>query len=287
MESHVDKSILVALAHPDDESFGMGGTLAYYASQGVDVYLICATNGDVGTVSPEFLNGYDSIAELRQAELSCAAQHLGLKEVFLLNYRDSGMAGMPDNEHPDCLAAAPLDEVAEKIAHCIRKLRPDVVITFDPVGGYHHPDHIAIHEATVKAYEAANKADQYPDAGPPFQPQALYYHVFPRRFLRLAVRVLRLLGRDPSRFGRNQDIDLEILAGDQDYPRHVEVDYREVAAQQKQATKCHASQLDFGPSSFGSILFNAFRSLAPSKDGFMLADPPAPEDFQATDLFSH
>ncbi|KAA3645070.1 MAG: GlcNAc-PI de-N-acetylase [Chloroflexi bacterium] len=285
MASKKNKSILVSLAHPDDESFGMGGTLAYYASQGVDVYLICATNGDVGTVSPEFMNGYDTIAELRQAELSCAAQHLGLKDVILLNYRDSGMAGTPDNEHPDCLVAAPLDEVAEKVTHYIRKLQPDVVITFDPVGGYHHPDHIAIYEATQKAYEAANDPDKYPEAGAPFQPQALYYHVFPRRFLRLVVRVLKLLGRDPSKFGRNEDIDLEMLAGDEDYPRHVEVDFKPVADKQKQAAQCHASQLDMGPPSLTGRIFNAFRSLAPSKDSFMRAYPPTADDFHATDLF--
>lgn len=285
MESKNNKTILVSLAHPDDESFGMGGTLAYYAAQGVDVYLICATNGDVGTVSPEFMEGYDSIADLRKHELNCAAEHLGLKEVILLNYRDSGMAGSPDNDHPDSLVAAPLDEVTEKVTGYIRKLQPDVVITFDPVGGYHHPDHIKIYEATLKAYEAANDASQYPEAGSPFQPQALYYHVFPRRFLRLAVRVLKLVGRDPSKFGRNQDIDLEILAGDEDYPRHVEVEYTKYFEQQKQAAQCHASQLDMGPPTLGSRIFKSFRNLAPSKDSFMRAYPPAADDFRATDLF--
>jgi hypothetical protein len=76
------KIILAALAHPDDESFGMGGTLALYAGQGHDVYLICATRGEAGTVAPQHLTGFDSIAELRESELRCAAQQLGLKKSF-------------------------------------------------------------------------------------------------------------------------------------------------------------------------------------------------------------
>jgi len=75
-------TILSVLAHPDDESFGMGGTLALYARKGYDVYLVCATRGEVGTVDDEYMKGFSSIANLRESELRCAAQHLGLKNVF-------------------------------------------------------------------------------------------------------------------------------------------------------------------------------------------------------------
>ena len=88
-------TLLSVLAHPDDESFGMGGTLALYAQKGWDVYLVCATRGEVGTVDPHHLEGFSSIAELREGELRCAAQHLGLKDVFFLDYHDSGMPGSP------------------------------------------------------------------------------------------------------------------------------------------------------------------------------------------------
>jgi LmbE family N-acetylglucosaminyl deacetylase len=77
-----NKTILSVLAHPDDESFGMGGTLALYAQKGCDVYLVCATRGEVGDVDPEHMKGFSSIAELREGELRCAAGHLGLKGVF-------------------------------------------------------------------------------------------------------------------------------------------------------------------------------------------------------------
>ena len=86
------KTILAVLAHPDDEFFGMGGTLALYAARGVKVYLVCATCGEVGTVDPEHMAGFNTIAELRESELRCAARHLGLTEVFFLDYRELGDA---------------------------------------------------------------------------------------------------------------------------------------------------------------------------------------------------
>src|SRR4030066_2400052 len=95
------KTILAVLAHPDDESFGLGGTLALYARKGCDVYLACATRGEVGMVDEEHMKGYCSKGDLREAELRCAAQYLGLKSGYFLGYRDSGMPGTEDNRHPD------------------------------------------------------------------------------------------------------------------------------------------------------------------------------------------
>lgn len=276
------KTILAVLAHPDDESFGMGGTLAFYASQGVDVHLVCATKGEVGEVPPEFMEGFGSVAERREAELRCAAGVLGLASVIFLGYRDSGMPGSPDNEHPQALVAAPQEEVAAKIIQHIRKLRPQVVLTFDPVGGYHHPDHIAIHQATLRAFHAAGDAEQAPDGMPAYQPEKLYYHIFPRGLIRIAVRVARLVGKDASKFGRNQDIDLQLLADDPDYPAHARINYRSVANKKQQAGECHASQLDMGRSNRLIGWFLRFRS---STDHFMRAYPPAPSGMRVRNLF--
>src|SRR5512139_2116978 len=124
------KTLLVVFAHPDDESFGMGGTLAYYAKQGAAVHLICATRGEVGTVDPKLLEGFDSIADLRESELRCAASTLGLTSVHFLDYRDSGMPGSIDNQHPQALINQPIDVVAGRIAGLIRQLKPQVVVTF-------------------------------------------------------------------------------------------------------------------------------------------------------------
>ncbi|MBP9675674.1 MAG: PIG-L family deacetylase, partial [Anaerolineaceae bacterium] len=149
------KVLLAVLAHPDDETFGTGGSLAHYAKQGVEVHLVCATRGEVGEVDSELMGEFKSIGELRENELRCAAGYLGLAGVHFLGYRDSGMAGSPDNHHPQALAAADIDKVMADVVHYIRLLKPQVVITFDPIGGYMHPDHIAIHKATDKAFYAA------------------------------------------------------------------------------------------------------------------------------------
>ena len=109
------KRLLISFAHPDDESFGIGPLLARYAADGVEMTLICATNGDAGTVEPDHLNGYSSVASLRLAELECASQVLGFKDVITFGYRDSGMMGTPDNQHPDSLWQAPIDRLTGRL----------------------------------------------------------------------------------------------------------------------------------------------------------------------------
>jgi hypothetical protein len=91
------------------------------------------------------MKGYNDTAEMRTDELMRAAKILGLKEVFFLGYRDSGMPGSEDNKHPNAQVAHPIDEVAGRVVKYIRELKPQVVLTFDPIGGYKHPDHIHIH----------------------------------------------------------------------------------------------------------------------------------------------
>jgi LmbE family N-acetylglucosaminyl deacetylase len=206
------KTLLAVLAHPDDESFGLGGTLALYAQRGYDVYYVCATRGEAGSVDEKHLRGFKDTAEMRTAELECAASHLGIKSVFFLGYRDSGMPGMDANQHPDAQVNHSIDEVAGRVVKYIRELKPEVVLTFDPIGGYKHPDHIHIHNATKLAFEKANDASFHPESGSPFKPLALYYQVFPRWFLKAATRFMPLFGRDPRKFGRNGDINLEELA---------------------------------------------------------------------------
>src|SRR3990170_63676 len=234
-------TLLAVLAHPDDESFGMGGTLALYARRGVAVHLVCATRGEVGEVEPQHMNGYRSIGDLRVDELRCAAGKLGLSCVHFLDYRDSGMAGSPENQHPRALVAAPLDEVAARVTAIIRRLRPQVVITFDPIGGYRHPDHIAIHQATVQAFSMAGDPGRDINGLPPYSPKKLYYSTFSRRFLRGVVRLLPLLGQDLHHFGRNRDIDLASLV-ESNFPIHATISIRQVLRLKEQASACHASQ---------------------------------------------
>jgi LmbE family N-acetylglucosaminyl deacetylase len=275
--------ILSVLAHPDDESFGMGGTLALYAKRGADVYLICATRGEVGTVDPEHMKGFSSIAEMREGELRCAADHLGLKDVFFLDYRDSGMPGSPDNQHPDAQVAHSVDEVASKVVKYIRELKPDVVLTFDPIGGYRHPDHIQIHNATVLAFEKAGDASFHPEAGAPFQPGSLYFHTFPKGLLKLAVRLMPLFGQDPTKFGRNHDVNMKSLA-EVDFPIHARVNIRSVAAIKAAAGACHASQ---GGAGMSQGLMGVFTRIFGETELYMQAYPPvSPGAKVKTDLLN-
>lgn len=280
MMDDINRRILSVLAHPDDESFGMGGTLALYAEQGVEVYLVCATRGEAGEVGPEYLQNYESIGELREAELRCAAGHLGLTSVHFLDYRDSGMTGSAANNHPEALVQADMEEVASKIVHYIRKIKPQVVLTFDPIGGYRHPDHIAIHEATVKAFHYAGDPD-YPSDLPPYQPDKLFYHTISKRFIRLAVRLIRLFGKDPSRWGENQDIDLTTLAIE-DYPVNALINYKEVEPRKDAASFCHASQ---GGAGLAKGPLRWITRLVGGKDQFMRAFPPPQPGERESDLF--
>lgn len=275
--------LLAVLAHPDDETFGTGGTLALYARSGAQVHLVCATHGEVGEMDPKYMRGYNSIAERREAELRCAAEKLGLTGVYFLNYRDSGMPGSPDNTHPDALTFQPQDKVAADVVHYIRLLKPQVVITFDPIGGYRHPDHIAIHKATVQAFHDAARPGPGPDGLGPFQPSKLYFQTIPRAFLRLVVKILPLFGKNPRQFGTNKDIDLVSIA-EVDFPIHAEIDFGPVAQIRDEASACHASQ--GGGSPTGGGLMSRLRWWLVAKEQYMLAYPaPRPGQKRVKDLF--
>jgi N-acetyl-1-D-myo-inositol-2-amino-2-deoxy-alpha-D-glucopyranoside deacetylase len=256
------QALLAVLAHPDDESFGMGGTLAYYASRGVEVHLICATRGEVGEVAPEMLEGYRSIADLRESELRCAAGILGLAGVHFLDYRDSGMTGSSDNHHPQALAAQPLDEVVQKISGYIHQLEPQVILTFDPIGGYLHPDHVAIQRATVSAFEQSVNGGG--------SPAKLFFFTFPKRLMRVAVKLMPLFGKDPHTFGSNGDIDATKIV-EVDYPIHARIDVRSVIDRKEKAGACHASQ--GGGQNRGGLLSFVMRRFN-GTESFMQAYPP-------------
>lgn len=148
--------LMAVLAHPDDESLGVGGTLAKYAAEGVEVFLLTATRGDSGRYrgyrpGDERHPGPSALASVRETELRAAASVLGVREVTLLDYRD---------QHLD--RADPGEAVAGIVGH-LRRVRPDVVVTFGPDGAYGHPDHVAISQFTTAAIVAAADAAFLPD----------------------------------------------------------------------------------------------------------------------------
>ena len=272
------RTLLAVFAHPDDESFGPGGTLARYAAQGVNVHLICATGGEAGMVDKaSLLASGSNPADVRLAELRCAAGQLGLSGVHLLGYRDSGMAGSPDNDHPDCLAQADPHQVAARVTGYIRELRPQVVITFDPMGGYKHPDHIAMHRAAVAAFHAAGDPAAYPgqlaEGLATHAPHKLYYTSIPRRALRWMVRIMPLLGRDPTALGQNGDINLVDIAA-VDYPITARIDVADYLEVKDAAAACHRSQGGHDRRLLGWLPRWLVRRIA-STEGFTRAYPEA------------
>ncbi len=181
-------SILTVFAHPDDEILGFGGSLAQYVSQGALVTLLCATRGEMGEISDPALATPENLAQVREGELRQSGEVLGVQEVLFLGYRDSGMAGTPDNDHPQCLHQANATEVVGRIVRAIREVRPKLVLTHDPSGGYGHPDHIAASVHTASAFNIAGDPTCYPEqlshGLEPWTPSKLYYSVFPRRVFR-------------------------------------------------------------------------------------------------------
>jgi len=138
--------LLAVLAHPDDESLGFGGTLAKYAAEGIETHLVTATRGEAGRFGAAG-RGRDpvEVGSVREAELRAAAAVLGVSEVSILGYPDGAVDKVP---HATAIAAI--------VAH-IRRIQPDIIVTFGPEGGYGHPDHIAVSQfATAAALCAAD-----------------------------------------------------------------------------------------------------------------------------------
>jgi len=277
------KTLFFVGAHPDDETFGIGGTLACYAAKGVKVYYLCGTRGEVGVADPEFMEGFETPGDMRWSELECASRELGLAGVFHLGYRDSGMPGSEDNNHPDALTSAPVEVVAGRVVKYIRELKPEVIITSDPIGGYRHPDHIAMHNAAVMAFRSAGDANAYPEAGEPYSPQKLYFVVMPRKLLRFFLRLLPLFGQDPRHMGRNRDIDMLSMTS-VDFPVHASIKLTKEALEARTtATACYRSQLRGAPRRRGILGF--IQRISGRNDLFMREYPKVNSRRREKDLF--
>lgn len=157
--------LMCILAHPDDETLGVASTITKYSEEGVQVYLVTATRGEGGwTGEKQDYPGPEALGKIREAELRCAAQILGIHQVDFLDYID----GRLDSADPS--------EVIGKIVNRLREIRPHVVITFPPDGSYGHPDHIAICQFTTAALVCAADSE-YKDSStmPPYRVPKLYY----------------------------------------------------------------------------------------------------------------
>ncbi|WP_420596845.1 PIG-L deacetylase family protein [Deinococcus sp.] len=218
-------TILAVFAHPDDEAFSVGGTLAHYAQKGVKVVLACATRGEAGKITDPSMTIAD-LGKHREAELKRATAALGLPDPVFLDYHDSGR--YERTRYDDSLALMNVNPFAAelKIRELIAEVKPDIMITFDPHGGYGHIDHLVIHRAAAAAFFSTGNVE---GGGP----QRLY-------FTALSVEAAEGL----SRMG--QDLDPNIY-GVSENTIAVKMDVSQQAERKKAALVAHGSQT--GPNS--------------------------------------
>lgn len=230
------RTLLAIFAHPDDEAFGIGGTLARYAHEGVRVVLICATRGESGKITDPSIPADVDKAALREQELQQACQALEIEAPIFLDYHDSGRHERTQYDNPRALMNVNEDEIAGVLLEHIATIKPQVMLSFDPHGIYGHIDHIKMHRAATAAFWAAGGVMQP-------APQRLFYTVMATRRMQQMTEAQYnsvLSELDPRRYGVSDD-SLAALLNVEAY-----------AAQKEAAIRAHRSQV--GPqSSFAEI----------------------------------
>jgi LmbE family N-acetylglucosaminyl deacetylase len=274
------QTLLAVFAHPDDEAFGTGGSLAHYAAQGTRVVLVCATRGEAGEIADDRLATPETLGAVRENELRCAARTLEISELIFLGYRDSGMAGTPENDDPRALANMPAEEVVPRLVGVMRRVRPDVVVTFEPGGGYGHPDHVAVHRHTVAAFHAAADAARYPEQGEAWEAARLFYAAIPRSFFVKLRERLEARGVDASELARFEQPGV----GWPDDQIHVTLDVADKIEAKWAALHCHRTQ--FGSDHlFRRLPENELKQMM-SVEHFALAWPSPEPGLRLADLFA-
>ena len=270
-------------AHPDDESSKGAGTVALLSDAGVRCVLVCCTGGEVGDILNPAMDTEENradIAAVRRKELHQAAEILGYAEVLWLGYRDSGMPGMPENEHPGCYANAPFEESVGRLVAIIRRERPQVVLTYPDIqDGYAHPDHLRVHDDTIAAVRIAADANQMSWAGPAWDVPKLYYSMWTRARAQATHDKLLELGLespfDSSWFNRPW----------QDFRVTTRVDVATVYDRKKAALLAHATQIDPASPFWFALPDDVAATVHPWEE-YTLVRSSAPVELPETDLFS-
>ena len=233
--------LLACFAHPDDEAFPVGGTLATYAAKGVQVRLICATLGEEGEIRQAGSATRETLPQVRLQELRGSCRSLGIEQPLVLGYRDSGMDGDSANDHPSAFVQADEEEVVAFIEEQMLSYRPQVVVTFGPDGLYGHPDHIAIYRHTTTAFHRARSSplfeQQTPNGNEPGCLSRLFYSVRPKGFRTMMTMKLREAGIDapmppPERL--DDGVERELIHLEMDVSEMIE---RKIASQQSHRTQ--------------------------------------------------
>lgn len=191
----MSRTVLGLFAHPDDETFGPGATLAMLAARGHAVHLLCATRGDAGTIGDSASHGRRALAALREQELRGACAALGLREPEILTLPDGGLSRLEE------------ETLLRPMVRSIRSVRPDLLISFHEDGISGHADHRTVTTRVGRAFELAGNADLWPDLGPPHAAARFWAYCVPEsQARRLTAR--RLFGVEDAKV----DADLDVAA---------------------------------------------------------------------------
>jgi LmbE family N-acetylglucosaminyl deacetylase len=274
-------SILAVYAHPDDEQ-GISGMLAKYARQGVNTGIICATRGEAGEIAPGTNATPATLGQVREGEMRCAAAKIGVRHLYMLDYRDSGMDGTPENADARCLHQANVLRVAEQVTRIVREQKPQVMITFDAWGGYGHPDHIQVHKAALMAFWMAADERSFPEqlknGLAPWAPAKLYFNVWPRSRFQSYVEYLRKQGEELPEWITSfaeRALPDEVIT--------TRIDVREFVDLKIESLLCHATQL--GPNTmFRRVPEHLWRDMLKTET-LMLAESRTGRASGETDVF--
>ena len=226
--------ILLVHAHPDDETINNGATMALYAARGAQVTLITCTRGEEGEVLIPELSHLassrdDGLGAHREIELTNAMRALGVRDHrFLGSFRDSGMMGMETNNRPDVFWQADLDTAAQLLVSVIEEIKPHILITYDEIGGYGHPDHIKAHLVAMRATELSE-----------WQIQKIYWNTIPKSVIAAGIAAMKEVGSD---FFGSDNVDEIPFAKDDSFVTTL-IDGNEFVDAKMDAMAAHSTQI--------------------------------------------
>ncbi|WP_029291761.1 mycothiol conjugate amidase Mca [Cellulomonas sp. HZM] len=279
--------LMAVHAHPDDESSKGAATTARYAAEGVEVLVVTCTDGARGDVLNERYGhlepGIEAMRAVRRVEMDAAAAALGVRQHWL-GFVDSGLPeGDPLPPLPEgCFGLVPLEEAAAPLVEVVREFRPHVMTTYDPSGGYPHPDHVMCHRVSVEAFEAAADPTRYPDRGEAWAPLKLYYnHGFSLVRMRAVHEAILEVGGE-SPFGDWIESRQAREIPEREVTTRIECS--EFFDRRDAALRAHATQID--PEGFFFAVPRAVEVERWPTEEYELAQSRVPTDLPEDDLFA-
>jgi LmbE family N-acetylglucosaminyl deacetylase len=287
-------------AHPDDETVGMGGTLARYAEAGRRVVLVTGTRGELGEIVVPDMDTPDNhrrLGEIRAGELERALAILGVTEWENLGYRDSGMMGTDGNRDPRSFWQADLDEAARRLTWLVRRYQPDVMTTYNEFGGYGHPDHIRTHDVAIRAFDRAGDAAWYPEQFEEpgletWAPSKLYEQAFPASVRKQMQDAMEAAGQKsfwsppddatPEQIAEMEAFAAKMLVPDESITTWIDISGAPVEAKWN-ATKEHVTQIS-ADSPFMVLGLDGWKAWG--KEAFILRESRVESSLPESDLFA-